>query len=138
MTTIEIFEPAGCCATSSVVIDQNALHFNADMDWCKQQGFEVKRHNLLKNPQSFISNPRVKEFLDVSGTQSLPVTLVTLGLFLFVINAITFQMASGLLEGFHVASFWDALLGSVLYSLWGLVIDVALERLMPSRRVDIS
>lgn len=61
MTTIEIFEPAGCCATSSVVIDQNALHFNADMDWCKQQGFEVKRHNLLKNPQSFISNPRVKE-----------------------------------------------------------------------------
>ncbi|ERY19739.1 arsenic metallochaperone ArsD family protein [Comamonas nitrativorans] len=76
MTTIEIFEPAGCCATSSVVIDQNALHFNADMDWCKQQGFEVKRHNLLKNPQSFISNPRVKAFLDVSGTQSLPVTLV--------------------------------------------------------------
>ncbi|WP_313025772.1 arsenic metallochaperone ArsD family protein [Pseudomonas aeruginosa] len=76
MTTIEIFEPAGCCATSSVVIDQNALHFNADMDWCKQQGFEVKRHNLLNNPQSFISNPRVKEFLDVSGTQSLPVTLV--------------------------------------------------------------
>ncbi len=76
MATIEIFEPAGCCATSSVVIDQNALHFNADIDWCKQQGFEVKRHNLLKNPQSFISNPRVKEFLDVSGTQSLPVTLV--------------------------------------------------------------
>lgn len=69
---------------------------------------------------------------------TLPVTLLTLGLFLFVINAITFQMASGLLEGFHVASFWDALLGSVLYSLWGLVIDVALERLMPSRRVDMS
>lgn len=69
---------------------------------------------------------------------TLPVTLLTLGLFLFVINAITFQMASGLLEGFHVASFWDALLGSVLYSLWGLVIDVALERLMPSRRADIS
>ncbi|MFY9476146.1 MAG: phage holin family protein [Aquabacterium sp.] len=69
---------------------------------------------------------------------TLPVTLLTLGLFLFVINAITFQMASGLLEGFHVASFWDALLGSVLYSVWGIVIDVALERLMPSRRADIS
>ena len=76
MPTIEIFEPAGCCATSSVVIDQNALHFNADMDWCKQQGLEVRRHNLLKNPQSFVSNPRVKEFLDVSGAQSLPLTLV--------------------------------------------------------------
>lgn len=67
---------------------------------------------------------------------TLPVTLLTLGLFLFVINAITFQMASGLLEGFHVNSFWDALLGSVLYSLWGIVIDVALERLMPGRRAN--
>ena len=64
---------------------------------------------------------------------TLPVTLLTLGLFLFVINAITFQMASGLLDGFHVASFWDALLGSLLYSLWGIVIDIALERLMPPR-----
>jgi hypothetical protein len=76
MPTIEIFEPAGCCPTSSVVIDQNTLRFNADMDWCKQQGLEVKRHNLLKNPQSFINNPRVKEFLEVSGAQSLPLTLV--------------------------------------------------------------
>ena len=50
---------------------------------------------------------------------TLPVTVLTLGLFLFVINALTFQMASGLLDGFQVTSFWDALLGSVLYSLWG-------------------
>ena len=57
-------------------------------------------------------------------------TLLTLGLFLFVINAITFQMTSYLLDGFQVAGFWAALLGSVLYSLWGLVIDVALERMM--------
>jgi putative membrane protein len=64
---------------------------------------------------------------------TLPVTLLTMGLFLFVINALTFQMASYLLDGFQVAGFWAALLGSVLYSLWGLVIEVALERLMPSR-----
>ena len=61
---------------------------------------------------------------------TLPVTLLTMGLFLFVITALTFQMASYLLDGFQVAGFWAALLGSVLYSLWGLVIDVALERLM--------
>lgn len=65
---------------------------------------------------------------------TLPVTVLTLGLFLFVINALTFQMASGLLDGFQVTSFWDALLGSVLYSLWGLVIDAALERLFPTSR----
>lgn len=76
MTIIEIYEPAGCCATSSVVIDPNALHFNADIEWCRQLGFEVQRYNLLKNPQSFIRNLRIKEFLDVSGAQSLPVTLV--------------------------------------------------------------
>lgn len=65
---------------------------------------------------------------------TLPVTVLTLGLFLFVINALTFQLASGLLSGFHVNTFWDALLGSVLYSLWGIVIDIALERLMGPRR----
>lgn len=61
---------------------------------------------------------------------TLPVTLLTLGLFLFVINALTFQMASGLLDGFHVTGFWQALLGSVLYSVAGLVIDTALQRMM--------
>lgn len=59
---------------------------------------------------------------------TLPVTVLTLGLFLFVINAITFELASRLLEGFQVSSFTAALLGSLLYSAWGLVIDAALER----------
>jgi putative membrane protein len=60
---------------------------------------------------------------------TLPVTVLSLGLFLFVINALTFQMASYLLDGFQVAGFGAALLGSIIYSLWGLVIDAALERL---------
>ncbi|WP_225781867.1 phage holin family protein [Xenophilus sp. Marseille-Q4582] len=57
---------------------------------------------------------------------TLPVTVVTLGLFLFVINALMFWSASGLLGGFHVDGFWAALLGSLLYSLLNLVIDRAL------------
>ena len=61
---------------------------------------------------------------------TLPVTLVTLGLFLFVINALMFWSASGLLSGFHVTGFGAALLGSLLYSLLGLAIDSALERLL--------
>lgn len=60
---------------------------------------------------------------------TLPVTLVTLGLFLFVINAAMFYWAAQLLDGFGVRSFWAALLGSVLYSLMSLVIDAALQRL---------
>lgn len=57
---------------------------------------------------------------------TLPVTIVTLGLFLFVINALMFWAASGLLGGFHVSGFGAALLGSLLYSLLGLVIESAL------------
>jgi len=60
---------------------------------------------------------------------TLPVTLLTLGLFLFVINAAMFYFAAWLLEGFHVSSFGAALIGSLLYSLCGMVIDVAMERL---------
>jgi len=59
---------------------------------------------------------------------TLPVTLLTLGLFLFVINAVLFYAAAHLLEGFGVRSFGAALIGSLIYSLFGLVIDAALER----------
>ena len=60
---------------------------------------------------------------------TLPVTVLTLGLFLFVINALMFYFAASLLGGFHVTGFVAALIGSLLYSLCGLVIDAAIERL---------
>ena len=59
---------------------------------------------------------------------TLPVTVVTLGLFLFVINALMFYFAASLLDGFHVNGFAAALIGSLIYSLCGMVIDVAMER----------
>ena len=59
---------------------------------------------------------------------TLPVTLLTLGLFLFVINAAMFYLAASLLSGLHVNGFVAALIGSLLYSLCGMVIDVAMER----------
>ncbi len=60
---------------------------------------------------------------------TLPVTLLTLGLFLFVINALMFWACASLLDGFNVAGFTAALIGSLLYSVCGMVIDVATERL---------
>lgn len=59
---------------------------------------------------------------------TLPVTVLTLGLFLFVINALMFYFAASVLDGFAVSGFGAALIGSLLYSLCGMVIDVALER----------
>lgn len=64
---------------------------------------------------------------------TLPVTLVTLGLFLFVINALMFYFAASMLNGLHVTGFTAALIGSLIYSLCGVVIDVAMERIFPSK-----
>ncbi len=60
---------------------------------------------------------------------TLPVTVLTLGLFLFVINALMFWSAASVLDGFAVTGFGAALLGSLVYSLCGMVIDAAMERL---------
>jgi putative membrane protein len=60
---------------------------------------------------------------------TLPVTVITLGLFLFVINALLFWFAANLLDGFQVRGFGAALLGSLIYSAFGVVIDSAIERL---------
>ena len=60
---------------------------------------------------------------------TLPVTLLTLGLFLFVINALMFYFAASVLDGFSVRGFGAALIGSLIYSVCGLVIDAAMERL---------
>jgi len=64
---------------------------------------------------------------------TLPVTLVTLGLFLFVINALMFWAAAGVLEGFKVSGFAGALLGSLIYSVFGLIIESALESLFSKK-----
>lgn len=64
---------------------------------------------------------------------TLPVTVLTLGLFFFVINALLFWAAASVLEGFHVRGFAAALIGSLIYSALGVVIDLALERLFPKQ-----
>jgi putative membrane protein len=61
---------------------------------------------------------------------TLPVTILTLGLFLLVINALLFWGVAQLVEGFHVAGFWAALLGAILYSVIGWL----LSKLIPDRK----
>ena len=48
---------------------------------------------------------------------TLPLTLLTLGLFWFVINALMLQLASYLVPGFYVAGFWSAFFGAIVLSL---------------------
>jgi putative membrane protein len=60
---------------------------------------------------------------------TLPITVVTLGLFLLVINALLFWAVAALVPGFQVAGFWAALLGALLYS----IITWALSAILPER-----
>jgi putative membrane protein len=62
---------------------------------------------------------------------TLPVTLITLGLFLFVINALMFWWAASMLDCFQVRDFSAALLGSLMYTVAGMVINSALDSLFP-------
>lgn len=48
---------------------------------------------------------------------TLPATLLTLGLFIFVINGLLFWFVGSILQGFVVASFWSGVLGAILYSI---------------------
>src|SRR6266566_4312639 len=53
---------------------------------------------------------------------TLPATLLTLGLFIFVINGVLFWLVGSFVQGFHVAGFWSALWGAIVYSIisWAL------------------
>ncbi|AUT45110.1 phage holin family protein [Achromobacter sp. Marseille-Q0513] len=58
---------------------------------------------------------------------TLPITIVTLGLFLIVINALLFWFVGSVLKGFQVNGFWWAVGGAILYS----IISGLLTKLIP-------
>ncbi|VVM08418.1 Arsenical resistance operon trans-acting repressor ArsD [Methylacidimicrobium cyclopophantes] len=78
MTVIEIFEPALCCSTGvcGVEIDPVLVDFHADLEWAKRNGAAVERRNLAQQPLAFAENATVKDFLERSGQEALPIVLV--------------------------------------------------------------
>jgi putative membrane protein len=70
---------------------------------------------------------------------TLPITLVTLGLFLLVLNGLCLWLVAFVVSGFHVAGFWSAVLGALVVSVvsWivtALVSDSGKVVLITSRR----
>ncbi|UCE92988.1 MAG: phage holin family protein [Flavobacteriaceae bacterium] len=59
---------------------------------------------------------------------TLPVTILTLGLFLFVINAAMILLANSWIDGFSVAGFWTALLFSILLSFFESILHKLIEK----------
>jgi putative membrane protein len=54
---------------------------------------------------------------------TLPINIMTLGLFTFIINAMMLKMASGLISGFEIYGFWPALFGSLVISVVSWVLN---------------
>ena len=59
---------------------------------------------------------------------TLPVTVLTLGLFIFVINGLLFWWVASFIEGFHVGGFWSGVFGAIVYSLISWVLSAILLR----------
>jgi len=57
---------------------------------------------------------------------TLPVTLLTLGLFIFIINGLMFWVVAQLVDGFHVGGFWSAVGGALFYSIISWAISTLL------------
>jgi putative membrane protein len=53
---------------------------------------------------------------------TLPLTLLTLGLFWLIINALMLQLAAAIVPGFYVSGFWSAFFGAIILSLVSMVL----------------
>lgn len=62
---------------------------------------------------------------------TLPVTVLTLGLFMFIINGLLFWMAGSILKGFEVSGFWTGVGGALLYSIFSYIFSL----LIPVRTI---
>jgi putative membrane protein len=65
---------------------------------------------------------------------TLPITVVTLGLFLLVLNAAMFGLVAAMLDGFVVAGFWSAVFGAIIVSITS---TIASWYIGPSGRYEV-
>ena len=78
MKKIEIFDPAMCCPTGlcGTNINPELMRIAVVIETLKKQGIIVIRHNLRDEPQLYVSNKIVNEYLQKHGSEALPITLV--------------------------------------------------------------
>ncbi|MDH6166730.1 putative membrane protein [Variovorax boronicumulans] len=81
-----------------------------------------------------LANAVVKPLLIVL---TLPLTLVTFGLFLLVINALMILLVAALVKGFRVSGFWTALFASIFISLLSIVIGSFVTSGDPAEKVQM-
>ncbi|HOG17594.1 MAG TPA: phage holin family protein [Syntrophales bacterium] len=67
---------------------------------------------------------------------TLPVNVLTFGLFTFIINAVLLLMVSGVISGFEVRGFWTAVFGSLVVSIVSWLLNVFIGRGGRVERID--
>jgi putative membrane protein len=73
-------------------------------------------------------------FRPIALILTLPINVLTLGLFTFVINAVMLKMASGVIDGFDVRGFWPAIFGALIISLISWLLNMFINE---RGRVDV-
>ncbi len=73
-------------------------------------------------------------FRPIALILTLPINILTLGLFTFVINAVMLKMASGVIGGFEVRGFWPAVVGALIISLVSWAVNTFISE---NGRVDV-
>lgn len=78
MSKIEIFDPAMCCATGicGPGIDPELLRVAATINTLAKKGITVIRYGLATEPQAFVENKKVNEYLMKEEVEVLPITLL--------------------------------------------------------------
>ena len=78
MKKIEIFDPAMCCPTGlcGTNISTELMRIAVVIETLKKQGITITRHNLRDEPQVYVTNQVVNDYLQKYGAEALPITLV--------------------------------------------------------------
>ncbi len=78
MKKIEIYDPAMCCSTGvcGPSIDPELLRVATVVNALAKKGMAIARYNLSSEPQAFIDNKKVNEYLIKEEVDILPITLV--------------------------------------------------------------
>jgi hypothetical protein len=76
--SVRIYEPALCCNTGvcGEDVDQALVTFTADLTALCEQGADIARHNLANDPMAFAHDETVRAYLQVVGSEGLPLTTV--------------------------------------------------------------
>lgn len=74
MKTLQVYDPAMCCATGicGPNVDPDLVNFAGLLSMLANAGVAVERYNLAQQPLAFVKNPKVKAALEQEGPTVLP------------------------------------------------------------------